>query len=270
MISSAVVDLSRYQYYGVLEYVVHLTRYTVCLMLRDLQSTMRTQLITNIFEARRNGFTHTMKDKMWICSPCTNLLKGTTQKNPDRQLDNLVTQLGETEPHYIKCIKPNLAKAPQGWSSPLVIEQLRYSGVLEVGYRRLTSAVTRPAEGRPTAFFFRHRVQMSCVTQHHATSVTFPLLIIPIETFGRPFACEQRVALSSSNKKHFCARASTHSSIGCKRFLSIVMFQPFVWIARFLRVVNTPGPRTAIRRDDPTYESTNSRVLKKKKCTWSE
>lgn len=45
-------------------------------------------------------------------------------------------QLGETEPHYIKCIKPNNDKAPGGWSSPLVIEQLRYSGVLEVSIDR--------------------------------------------------------------------------------------------------------------------------------------
>ena len=53
-----------------------------------------------------------------------------------RQLDSLVAQLGQTEPHYIKCIKPNSAKSPGGWSSPLVIEQLRYSGVLEVSRRR--------------------------------------------------------------------------------------------------------------------------------------
>lgn len=48
------------------------------------------------------------------------------------QLDDLVAQLGQTEPHYIKCIKPNSGKTPGGWTSPLVIEQLRYSGVLEV------------------------------------------------------------------------------------------------------------------------------------------
>lgn len=54
---------------------------------------------------------------------------------PSRQLDDLVAQLAETEPHYIKCIKPNSAKAPGGWTSPLVIQQLRYSGVLEVRRR---------------------------------------------------------------------------------------------------------------------------------------
>ncbi|CAM9145057.1 unnamed protein product, partial [Ectocarpus sp. 12 AP-2014] len=55
-----------------------------------------------------------------------------SRRESERQLDSLVMQLGQTEPHYIKCIKPNSAKAPGGWSSPLVIDQLRYSGVLEV------------------------------------------------------------------------------------------------------------------------------------------
>ncbi|CAM9119117.1 unnamed protein product, partial [Ectocarpus sp. 8 AP-2014] len=55
-----------------------------------------------------------------------------SHRESERQLDSLVMQLGQTEPHYIKCIKPNSAKAPGGWSSPLVIDQLRYSGVLEV------------------------------------------------------------------------------------------------------------------------------------------
>lgn len=50
-------------------------------------------------------------------------------------------QLGQTEPHYIKCIKPNSAKAPGGWSSPLVIDQLRYSGVLEVRLMLLASLI---------------------------------------------------------------------------------------------------------------------------------
>ncbi|CAM9114900.1 unnamed protein product [Pylaiella littoralis] len=64
--------------------------------------------------------------------PCAMPYRATPQSHVSRQLDSLVTQLGLTEPHYIKCIKPNSAKCPGGWSSPLVIEQLRYSGVLEV------------------------------------------------------------------------------------------------------------------------------------------
>ena len=37
-----------------------------------------------------------------------------------------------TRPHYIKCIKPNGAKKPQLLEAALVMQQLRYSGVLEV------------------------------------------------------------------------------------------------------------------------------------------
>jgi myosin-5 len=48
------------------------------------------------------------------------------------QLSNLMATLTMTEPHYIKCIKPNNVKAPGGFSPHLVLQQLNYSGVLEV------------------------------------------------------------------------------------------------------------------------------------------
>jgi myosin V len=60
-----------------------------------------------------------------------------------RQLDDLVDQLSATEPHFIKCIKPNTCKAPGGWSSQLVIQQLRCSGVLEVVRIRREAFPTR-------------------------------------------------------------------------------------------------------------------------------
>ncbi|GMI04054.1 hypothetical protein TrVE_jg11203 [Triparma verrucosa] len=48
------------------------------------------------------------------------------------QLNSLVETLTSTEPHYIKCIKPNSSKSPTTANDELVLEQLRYSGVLEV------------------------------------------------------------------------------------------------------------------------------------------
>ncbi len=48
------------------------------------------------------------------------------------QLHDLMLTLRSTEPHYIKCVKPNSVKAPGGFSPHLVLQQLRYSGVLEV------------------------------------------------------------------------------------------------------------------------------------------
>ena len=58
-----------------------------------------------------------------------------------QQLDLLVRSLKVTRPHYIKCIKSNAAKAPASFACPLVMEQLRYSGIIEVvRIRRYTSA----------------------------------------------------------------------------------------------------------------------------------
>ena len=48
------------------------------------------------------------------------------------QLNKLVNTLHSTEPHYIKCVKPNGSKTPGLANGALVLEQLRYSGVLEV------------------------------------------------------------------------------------------------------------------------------------------
>lgn len=48
------------------------------------------------------------------------------------QLDELMTTLRATYPHYIKCIKPNNNKASRDFDAALVMQQLKYSGVLEV------------------------------------------------------------------------------------------------------------------------------------------
>eukprot|EP01038_Epipyxis_sp_PR26KG_P011898 gene11898-15921_t len=48
------------------------------------------------------------------------------------QLDLLLLTLRATSPHYIKCIKPNALKVRGAFTSHMVLEQLRYSGALEV------------------------------------------------------------------------------------------------------------------------------------------
>jgi hypothetical protein len=47
------------------------------------------------------------------------------------QLDMLMTQLYRTEPHYIRCIKPNEQKAPLTFVAGNCYEQLTYCGVFE-------------------------------------------------------------------------------------------------------------------------------------------
>ena len=46
-------------------------------------------------------------------------------------LQTLVTGLESTEPHYIRCIKPNLKKASDRFETGEVLRQLRYAGMME-------------------------------------------------------------------------------------------------------------------------------------------
>lgn len=46
-------------------------------------------------------------------------------------LHSLVADLERTQPHYIRCIKPNSAKSAGAFTSGEVLKQLRYSGMME-------------------------------------------------------------------------------------------------------------------------------------------
>jgi myosin heavy subunit len=46
-------------------------------------------------------------------------------------LQSLVEDLERTQPHYIRCIKPNLNKAANSFAAGEVLKQLRYSGMME-------------------------------------------------------------------------------------------------------------------------------------------
>lgn len=48
-----------------------------------------------------------------------------------QQLQQLMSTLSQTSPHYIRCIKPNLQKTARLFDDDLVRAQLRYAGMLE-------------------------------------------------------------------------------------------------------------------------------------------
>jgi len=48
------------------------------------------------------------------------------------QLSELISILSETEAHYVRCVKPNSFKEPNNFNSYLVLDQLRYAGILSV------------------------------------------------------------------------------------------------------------------------------------------
>jgi myosin-15 len=46
-------------------------------------------------------------------------------------LNQLLGSLSQSHPHFIRCIKPNSDKTPMKFDMPVVLEQLRYTGMLE-------------------------------------------------------------------------------------------------------------------------------------------
>jgi len=57
--------------------------------------------------------------------------KSSLSKQFQIQLQNLMATLNKTEPHYVRCVKPNETKAPRMFVPKNCFEQLLYSGVFE-------------------------------------------------------------------------------------------------------------------------------------------
>ena len=60
-------------------------------------------------------------------------------------LESLKNVLDSSQPHFIRCIKPNSDKAPDSIDAKLVLEQLRYSGILDAVKIRKEGYPFRPS-----------------------------------------------------------------------------------------------------------------------------
>lgn len=47
------------------------------------------------------------------------------------QVNSLMNTLAATSPHYVRCIKPNAEKIPNTFTDELILQQLRFSGMLD-------------------------------------------------------------------------------------------------------------------------------------------
>ena len=80
--------------------------------------------------------------------------------------------LNASEPHFIRCIKPNMRKKPATFDNELVTKQLRYTGMLETTRIRREGYPVRPVF---EDFVYRYKVlgyYLSATVQPNAGTVT--------------------------------------------------------------------------------------------------
>merc|ERR1712223_195665 len=58
-------------------------------------------------------------------------------------LSNLLASLSQSHPYFVRCVKPNSDKTPMKFDMPVVLEQLRYTGLLETIKIRKTGYAVR-------------------------------------------------------------------------------------------------------------------------------
>ncbi|KAM4627006.1 unconventional myosin-X-like [Discoglossus pictus] len=107
--------------------------------------------ILNMLRDSRIDFIYDLFEKVSSRSGEETLKMGTQRKKPTvssqfrESLHSLMAMLSTSNPFFIRCIKPNTDKLPNTFNPAVVLNQLRYSGMLEtVKIRRAGYPVRRP------------------------------------------------------------------------------------------------------------------------------
>ena len=110
----------------------------------------------------------------------TSKLSHTMSMGFTQSLSGLMRKMNVCEPHFVRCIKPNLQKKPVIWDSDLVRRQLAYSGVLEtITIRKMGYSVRYTYEEFVQLFriiAFKHNqdaplTKESCIKILHAAKI---------------------------------------------------------------------------------------------------
>ncbi|XP_019378232.1 PREDICTED: unconventional myosin-X-like [Gavialis gangeticus] len=127
--------------------------------------------ILNVLKDSRLDFIYDLFERVCSHSSDETLKMGTQRRRPTvssqfrDSLHSLMATLNTSNPFFIRCIKPNMAKAPNLFDPDMVLNQLRYSGMLEtVKIRRAGFPVRRPFQD----FLGRYKmlVKNMCTLNH--------------------------------------------------------------------------------------------------------
>ena len=110
-------------------------------------------------ERNKDSLFRNLYDMMSSAShPIFQILFPPKDKNPRRvdtlaggfrkQLNNLMSVCSTTQPHYIRCVKPNSLKKARCFDTPMCLEQLTYAGVFEAVQIRKTGYPFRLSHAR--------------------------------------------------------------------------------------------------------------------------
>ncbi|KAM3928507.1 unconventional myosin-X [Leptodactylus fuscus] len=130
------------------------------------RDTFRDDLL-NLLRESRLDFIYDLFEHVSSRSNQDTLKSGSKHRKPTvslqfkNSLHSLMATLSTSNPFFVRCIKPNVHKKPDQFDQSVVLNQLRYSGMLEtVRIRRAGFPVRRPFHD----FYFRYKVLMRNLT----------------------------------------------------------------------------------------------------------
>lgn len=115
----------------------------------EVFETSKNQYIACIYKNEEIGEFHEAKNPTKRDSKFPVFLNQNNQKSLSfkfrLQMKELMNELKSCECHFIRCIKPNEEKKPNVWNGGLVLQQIRYLGVLEsIKVRKESFPIRRP------------------------------------------------------------------------------------------------------------------------------
>jgi myosin-5 len=98
---------------------------------QNMFETAPSQLVKNMYDIQKKETEGRKPDESAAGKPGRKPASKTVGQQFKEQLHSLIDSVSKTDPHYIRCLKPNDAAKPKMLTRKRMTEQLRYGGVLE-------------------------------------------------------------------------------------------------------------------------------------------